>query len=614
MLKSTLFGTPHIYINGTSISEKLVGKELALFAFLAVNREPCSRTKIIDILWGDAPEQKARDSLRSLLYTMRQTLGDYLIVTRQIVCLNRQLPYWLDVEIFTSLPERLEHQETLLWSEVLRLHGQEFMDGFQITNAPSFDDWLSAQREQLRNRAITGWRQTVDRQWGEQQLAEAILSNQQLLLLAPWDEEAHRKQMQILATSGQRSAALAHYEICRQQLHDELDILPSAETTNLYRQIKAQVHTPTPKPSPSPTAPPAIQAPATSSPVNTLMGGIAVPRRLWGRQPELQLLHQWLSSEQCRLVTIHGVVGAGKTALAAGIVQLLALPTAPAPPAFNTIVVTTCRSVSTPTHLIHDWLQQLSSQPITTLPLTLDRQLDLLIRLMQQQRILFVLDDVDHWFTRPDAPERATYLTLLQLLVEREHRCALLLTTRQTLPINHAVAEPDRYRYLPLGGLAPDDSRQLLMSYGLQGSSADVDLLQQHYAGHPLLLQLAAHEIQLLFAQQIAAFLQEDMPFTQAMITLLDQQLALLSPLEEELLTHLALNGGADTHEQLRHTLVTTPSKRDYMAALSNLVRYTLVELRHHSVVPNQLFAHYLRGRRMEGDALLTSYQRVKLV
>jgi len=613
MLKSTLFGTPHIYINGTSISEKLVGKELALFAFLAVNREPCSRTKIIDILWGDAPEQKARDSLRSLLYTMRQTLGDYLIVTRQIVCLNRQLPYWLDVEIFTSLPERLEHQETLLWSEVLRLHGQEFMDGFQITNAPSFDDWLSAQREQLRNRAITGWRQIVDRQWGEQQLAEAILSNQQLLLLAPWDEEAHRKQMQILATSGQRSAALAHYEICRQQLHDELDILPSAETTNLYRQIKAQIHT-IPKPSSPPAAPPAKQPSTTSSSVTILMGGIALPRRLWGRQQELQLLLQWLSNEQCRLVTIHGIVGVGKTALVAGLVQLLALPTTMNPSAFNTIIVTTCRSVSTPTHLIHDWLQQLSSQPSTTLPLTLDRQLDRLIQLMQQQRVLFVLDDVDHWFTHSDAAKRATYLTLLQLLVEREHRCTLLLTTNQTLPISLATAEPDHCRHLPLGGLPPNDSRQLLMSYGLQGSSADIELLQQHYAGHPLLLHLVAHEIQLLFAQQIAAFLQEDMPFTQAMITLLDQQLALLSPLEEELLTHLALNGGADTHEQLRHTLVTTPSKRDYMAALSNLVRYTLVELRHHSVVPNQLFAHYLRGRRMEGDALLTSYQRVKLV
>lgn len=614
MLKSTLFGTPHIYINGTSISEKLVGKELALFAFLALNREPCSRTKILDLLWGDVPEQKARDSLRSLLYTMRQTLGDYLIVTRQIICLNRQLPYWLDVEIFTSLPERLEHLEIHLWSEVLKLHGQEFMDGFQIANAPSFDDWLSTQREQLRNRAITGWRQIVNRQWEEQQLEEAILSNQQLLILAPWNEEAHRQHMQILAASGQRSAALAHYETCRQQLHDELDILPSAETTNLYRQIKAQVHTPTLKPSSPPAALPAKQPLTASSSVNIFMGGIALPRRLWGRQQELQLLNQWLSVEQCRLVTIHGMVGVGKTALAAGMVQLLALPTTPTPPAFNTIIVTTCRSVSTPTHLIHDWLQQLSSQPITTLPQTLDRQLDLLIRLMQQQRILFVLDDVDHWFTQPDATERSAYLTLLQLLVEREHRCALLLTTRQNLPIFYAIAETNLYRYLPLGGLAPDGSQQLLMSYGLQGSSTDFELLQEHYAGHPLLLHLVAHEIQLLFAQQIAAFLQEDTPFTRTMIASLDQQLALLSPLEEELLTCLALSESVATHEQLRHMLATTVSRRDYMAALSNLVYYTLVELYRDSMKPNQLFANYLRSRRLESEALFTSYQRIKLV
>lgn len=43
MLKPTLFGTPHMYVNGTSISARLVGKALAFFAFLAINREPCSR-------------------------------------------------------------------------------------------------------------------------------------------------------------------------------------------------------------------------------------------------------------------------------------------------------------------------------------------------------------------------------------------------------------------------------------------------------------------------------------------------------------------------------------------------------------------------------------------
>lgn len=97
------------------------------------------------------------------------------------------------------------------------------------------------------------------------------------------------------------------------------------------------------------------------------------------------------------------------------------------------------------------------------------------------------------------------------------------------------------------------------------------------------------------------------------MIASLGQQLALLSPLEEELLTCLALSEEATTHEQLRHILTTAPSRRDYMAALSNLVRYALVELHHDSVVLNQLFTHYLRKRRMEGEALYnTPYLSVK--
>jgi DNA-binding SARP family transcriptional activator len=41
--------------------------------------------------------------------------------------------------------------------------------------------------------------------------------------------------MRVLARKGQRSAALAQYERCRQVLADELGVEPSIETTALYQ-------------------------------------------------------------------------------------------------------------------------------------------------------------------------------------------------------------------------------------------------------------------------------------------------------------------------------------------------------------------------------------------
>jgi len=56
--------------------------------------------------------------------------------------------------------------------------------------------------------------------------------------MEPWREEAHRQLMRILAHSGQRSAALAQYKVCRRILAEELGVEPDAETQALYARIR----------------------------------------------------------------------------------------------------------------------------------------------------------------------------------------------------------------------------------------------------------------------------------------------------------------------------------------------------------------------------------------
>src|SRR5207248_548548 len=58
------------------------------------------------------------------------------------------------------------------------------------------------------------------------------------LALEPWWEAAHRQVMRLLAQRGQRAAALAQYQRCRQVLAEELQMEPDAETTALYAQIE----------------------------------------------------------------------------------------------------------------------------------------------------------------------------------------------------------------------------------------------------------------------------------------------------------------------------------------------------------------------------------------
>jgi hypothetical protein len=70
----------------------------------------------------------------------------------------------------------------------------------------------------------------------------ALNATRRLLQVAPWHETGHQQQMQALFGMGQRSAALAQYQLCCQVLAVEFNVMPSAETTRIYEQIKAISH------------------------------------------------------------------------------------------------------------------------------------------------------------------------------------------------------------------------------------------------------------------------------------------------------------------------------------------------------------------------------------
>ena len=68
--------------------------------------------------------------------------------------------------------------------------------------------------------------------------ARAAEYARRLIVLESWRESYHRLLMRNLAQAGQRKAALAQYEQCRQELAKELSIEPSAKTRKLYEGIR----------------------------------------------------------------------------------------------------------------------------------------------------------------------------------------------------------------------------------------------------------------------------------------------------------------------------------------------------------------------------------------
>lgn len=597
MLRIKLFGAPQIYLHDHLLSTTLVGKGLALFAYLITSLEPRPRGIVADLLWTDLSEQNAKMNLRGLLYDLRQLLGEYLIVTRQTVAFNRQLPYWLDVEIFVQTVGRQEKIEPLLLTEGLSLYRHDFLDGLYLTNASAFDSWLWKQRQQFHSWAVAGWRQLVKSASTEKNLEKATHANQSLLDLEPWNEEAHRQQMQMLAASGQYQAALTQYERCCQILREEVDAPPSVETTALYEQIKAQLGS-----NAMPATTGAVAPPASSPlPLRLDWGAMPLVQQFCGRQQELSLLHHWLVTERSRVVALVGINGQGKSALAAHFLQtVVALPT----PAFEGIIWRSLQQAPPLTTILQDWIYQLSDQQVVDLPPTLDRQFALLADYLQRRRFLFVLDDVEPLMAATAADkveEQAAYLKLWQLFSERNHQSSLLVTASALAPAFHRQLEqPGIFRRLVLEGLIEAESKQLLKRYGLHGSHTAFSALQQRYSGNPLALIFIAQAIDELFAGDINAFLQEKILFFGDIEMVLDQQFVRLSSLEQAIITWLALEQAPVTSEQLWHNLTPLPPKRDYLAALRTLLHRSLIQQQDSCFVAQAFIVEYARHRLLE--------------
>lgn len=291
-LQLSLLGRLQVNRDGEPISGFVSAKAQALLCYLALTGRPHSRETLATLLWGDSPDLEARANLRTVLANLRKLVGPYIEIERDVVSFNRASPYWLDVELFETLLSASASSSGLqLAAQAIELYRGNFLEGFGVRQAPDFEVWQLNQQQRFHQMAIQALGIVSAQHMERGEFAAAIDYTRRLLTLEPWHEEAHRQLMQLLAKSGQRNAALAQYDTCRQVLAEELAVNPSAETRALYEQLKTA------------DAPHPHNLPPQATP-------------FVGREQELARLAEYLDLPACRLVTLVGLGGVGKTRLA----------------------------------------------------------------------------------------------------------------------------------------------------------------------------------------------------------------------------------------------------------------------------------------------------------
>ncbi|MCB0094451.1 MAG: pentapeptide repeat-containing protein, partial [Caldilineaceae bacterium] len=605
-LQISLLGPFSVTHNRQAVTNFASDKVRGLLIYLAVTRGSQPRAALASLFWPEYDENGARTNLRQTLYQLRRTLGDdqanppYLLIDRQTIGLNPTAGCTVDVIAFQELLAAVaDHGHTTLAAcdfcvdcldQAADLYHHDFLTGFALDDSQLFEEWRRVTQEQLHMQALNALRQLTDVAMERGDDAATLRYAQRQLMLEPWRESAHRQIMWLLASGGQRTAAIAQYQTCRQILAEELAVEPDAATTALYEQIRSDefskmvgVKAASGKGAESPPLP------AAPAPIYD-WGEMPAVDLLTGRATELSQLTQWLMPQSAietvtetvsaRVVTLVGIGGVGKTTLAAAAVKAVA----------STFTFVIWRSlVNAPPlgEILRNWLQVLSRQTITTLPTALDEQLRILLEHLRQQRCLLILDNVETILLAGTgiAGEMregyAGYGQLFQYLSECEHRSCLLLTSReQPYALARISRQTAAVHLLPLLGLNVQDGQTFLENSGLYTSSEEASLLIQNYSGNPLALQIVASMIADFFGGDVTAFQQEEGLLFDGIRAVLDQQFARLTELEREILIWLAIEREVVTAPVLRANLAHSVPMHAFLEALQALQNRALLEKR----------------------------------
>src|SRR5437764_8242114 len=298
---------------------------------------------------------------------------------------------------------------------------------------------------------------------------------------------------------------------------------------------------------------------------------------IYGREQELATLARWMVQERCRMVSVLGMGGMGKSALVVRAMQQLAGH-------FDVVLFRSLRDAPDCSALLDNCLQVLAPESLARLSQGLERRLSLLLEELRTSRVLLVLDNLEVLLEEGEVlgrlrPGFEAYGHLLRQVAQTEHQSCLLLTSREK-PAALRALEGSRtlVRSLRLSGLEAPACEQLLAEHEVIGSSEEQDRLGEIYAGNPLALKIVAETIADLFGGAIKQFLSGGTTIFGSISELLEEQWVRLSPLEQTVLSWLATLREPVTLDDLLAMLVTPLAHVQVLEAVDGLHRRSLVE------------------------------------
>jgi len=483
-------GKLQIQRNGLTLANFPTRKVEALLVYLACTGRSFPREQLAELLWEDRTQSQSLSNLRAALSRLNEQVALFLYINRKDVSIQPQAKVWVDsVELSASLQSnkwplsssaanRLEHAITL--------YKGDFLAGFYISESQGFEDWQRAERERLRVGVMEALSQLANFYLEQGRFDAGLTHATRLLELDPSREDTHRQMMMLLASGGQRSAALQQYDICRRILADEFGVEPEVATTTLYHQLRSG----------------AFVSPAV--PLKNTNNIPVQPTPFIGREAELAQLESYLDDPACRLLTLIGPGGVGKTRLAYQAAVSKAEDFA------SGVCVVLLSGVASSQYLASTLAERLTLQFYGST----DQRAQLLDYL-REKRLLLVMDNCEHILDGIELLDEilavAPGIKILTTSLERLNLQGEWLFPVHGLPFPQNESEPGAETYNAIQ-LFVQSARRVDPGFHLDDVT-DVVRICKLVEGLPLAIELAASWVHQMPCERIASQIQRDLDF-----------------------------------------------------------------------------------------------------
>jgi predicted ATPase/DNA-binding SARP family transcriptional activator len=298
LLELRVFGPVEARVEGANITQLLSRKALWLLAILALREgKPIERQRLAGMVWPDSSDAGALHNLRQTLATLRRVMGNARICIGTLSPRSIFLRPSCDVRVDAlEFDDACADGSPTALERAIELYREPLLTG---CDEPFVETW--------REDRVALFLQAADRlgahYLSQRKYARAAGIFRRALAEDPYREATCRS---LMASLNELSEAPAALEVCRefrQRLRRDLNTELQPETKKLYRNIRTG-------------ATRSSQEDLATSKLHQLPNHLT---ELIGREAEIRDVISLLN--RCRLVTLTGAGGVGKTRLATAVAE-----------------------------------------------------------------------------------------------------------------------------------------------------------------------------------------------------------------------------------------------------------------------------------------------------